>query len=62
MIPLKTRLDPFTPLGFHIADIGQQVRGGPPITIQLDGSWDKATNMGGAAWVASMNPLHTHFS
>lgn len=48
-------MDPCTPPGFHIAHIGKQVCGEPSLTIQIDGLWDKSTNMGGMAWATCMN-------
>lgn len=42
---------PNTPPGFVVANIGRQLQGEVQITIQTDGSWQKKTNLGCAAWV-----------
>lgn len=47
------------PPGFHCAHIGRTNHGPPPIPVQIDGSWDRVTHMGGTAWVVAATRINS---
>lgn len=48
------------PPGFHLTNIGRLQQGTADISIQIDGSGDKKSGLGGAAWVVSHQQLIIH--
>ena len=63
--PTQNPLDPPTPPGFEIANLGQQTSPQPTILFQIAANRNKATGKGGIAWIegiANPGPQHQHGS
>lgn len=59
--PTRNPLDPSTPPGFDVANIGHYNSGQPEITLQIAGYQHKLKGLGGIAWVASIGHQTSHY-